>query len=192
MPPPPGIAGLSFFGSSATLGLGGDEQAGDGCRALQCRAHHLGRIDDALRHHVDVLARLRVETKAASIFLEDLAPEPAVRGRLQTTASWSRAVVVSVAEKAGMISSGVSRLRAPRPACRIGSPNRPSSSRPTGSGNSAPLPARPFGLGLRCTRGSLGADGFRGDPRKKAASGEGVSTAIRHDRREAGKGRPRY
>ena len=41
MPPPPGIAGFSFFGSSATLGLGGDEQAGDGCRALQCRAHHL-------------------------------------------------------------------------------------------------------------------------------------------------------
>ena len=29
--------------------LGGDQQAGDRCRALQRRAHHLGRVDDALR-----------------------------------------------------------------------------------------------------------------------------------------------
>src|SRR5215204_442395 len=54
-------------------GLGGDQEAGDGCRALQCCAHHLGRVDDALRHHVDVLAGLRVEAKAVGILLEDLA-----------------------------------------------------------------------------------------------------------------------
>jgi hypothetical protein len=40
-------------------GLGRDEQAGDRCRTLQCRAHHFGRIDDALRDEIAVLARLR-------------------------------------------------------------------------------------------------------------------------------------
>src|SRR6185312_4344706 len=54
-------------------GLGGDEQTCNRRGALQCRAHHLGRIDDAFRHQVDVLARLRVETKAVGILLEDLA-----------------------------------------------------------------------------------------------------------------------
>ena len=53
--------------------LGGDQQAGNGCGALQCCAHHLGRVDDALGHHVDVLAGLRVEAEAVGILLKDLA-----------------------------------------------------------------------------------------------------------------------
>src|ERR1700720_793981 len=54
-------------------GLRGDQQTGDGCGALQRCAHHLGRVDDALGHHVDVLARLRVEAEAVGVLLKDLA-----------------------------------------------------------------------------------------------------------------------
>ena len=54
-------------------GLGGDQEAGHGGCALQGRAHHLGRIDDALRHHVDVLARLGVVAVVVLILLQDLA-----------------------------------------------------------------------------------------------------------------------
>ena len=55
--------------------LGGDEQTCNGRGTLQCCAHHLGRIDDAFRYQVDVLARLRVETKAVGILFEDLADD---------------------------------------------------------------------------------------------------------------------
>ena len=42
--------------------------------AAPCNAaRRLGRVDDALGHHVDVLARLRVEAEAVGILLEDLA-----------------------------------------------------------------------------------------------------------------------
>src|SRR3984893_13073686 len=41
--------------------------------AAPCNAARLGRVDDALRHHVDVLARLRVEAEAVGILLKDLA-----------------------------------------------------------------------------------------------------------------------
>jgi len=54
-------------------GLGGDEQTRNRGRALQGRAHHLGRIDDAFRYHVDVFARLRVEAESVVIVLDNLA-----------------------------------------------------------------------------------------------------------------------
>ncbi len=55
-----------------------------------------------------------------------------------------------------------------------------------------PLSARPLAQNFAVRVSSRGADGFREDPRRKAASGEAVSTAIHHDRREAGKCRPRH
>src|SRR5207237_1353404 len=56
-------------------GLGGDQEAGDRGSVLQRGAHDLGRVDDALRHHVDVLARLRVEAVGILLLLEDLADD---------------------------------------------------------------------------------------------------------------------
>src|SRR5579883_1636499 len=53
--------------------LSRDQEAGNGGRVLQRGTHDLGRIDDALGHHVDVLARLRVEAEVVLILLEDLA-----------------------------------------------------------------------------------------------------------------------
>src|SRR5262245_50135284 len=66
MPPPgpPGMARLCFFGSSAT---------GDRGRTLQRRAHHFGRVDDALRDEIAVLARLCVIAVGVGVLLQDLA-----------------------------------------------------------------------------------------------------------------------
>jgi hypothetical protein len=41
-------------------GLSGNEETGDGGRILQCRAHDLGRIDDALFYEVAIFAGLGV------------------------------------------------------------------------------------------------------------------------------------
>src|SRR5215831_19799203 len=54
-------------------GLGRDEQAGDRGRTLQRRAHHFGRVDDALRDEIAVLARLRVIAVGVGVLLQDLA-----------------------------------------------------------------------------------------------------------------------
>src|SRR5262249_17321434 len=53
--------------------LGGDEQASHGSRVLQCGAHHLGRIDNAFRHQIAVVAGLGVEAEAVLIVLHVLA-----------------------------------------------------------------------------------------------------------------------
>src|SRR5580700_45321 len=55
--------------------LGGDEQARDRRRALQGLTHDLGRVDDALFHHVDVFAALGVEAERVVVVLEDLADD---------------------------------------------------------------------------------------------------------------------
>src|SRR5680860_98573 len=44
--------------------LGGEEQRSDGCRVLQSRARHLGRVEDALGDHVDVLTGGSVKAEA--------------------------------------------------------------------------------------------------------------------------------
>ena len=41
-------------------GFGGDEEARHRGRALECRTHHLRRVDDALRQEIPVFARLDV------------------------------------------------------------------------------------------------------------------------------------
>src|SRR6266480_5043636 len=54
-------------------GLGRDQQAGDRCRTLQCRAHHFGRVDDPLGDEIAVLPRLRVIAVGIGVLLQDLA-----------------------------------------------------------------------------------------------------------------------
>src|SRR5450830_469524 len=51
----------------------GDQQAGDRGRVLQGATHDLGRVDDALAHHVDVVAGLGVVAKVVLVLLQDLA-----------------------------------------------------------------------------------------------------------------------
>src|ERR1019366_2340468 len=51
----------------------GDQQAGDRGRVLQGATHDLGRVDDALAHHVDVVARLGVVAEVVLVLLQDLA-----------------------------------------------------------------------------------------------------------------------
>src|SRR5665647_3259382 len=53
--------------------LGGDQQPGNRCRALDRRTHDLGRVDDALADEIAVLAGLRVEAPVVLVLLEDLA-----------------------------------------------------------------------------------------------------------------------
>ena len=63
---------LRHFGDH---GLGGDQEAGHGGRALQGLTHDLGRVDDALLDHVDVFAVLGVEAEAVVLLLDDLADD---------------------------------------------------------------------------------------------------------------------
>src|SRR5262249_53881463 len=49
--------------------LGGDEEARHRRGVLDRGAYDLGRVDDALRHQIDVLAGLRVEAEAVLILL---------------------------------------------------------------------------------------------------------------------------
>src|SRR3569623_2778134 len=67
-----GVLLLRQFGNHR---LGGDQQARDRRRVLDRRAHDLGRVDDALGHHVPVLAALRVEAVRILILLDDLADD---------------------------------------------------------------------------------------------------------------------
>src|SRR5258708_24625150 len=55
--------------------LGGDEQASDRGGILQRHPHHLGRIDDAGLHHVDIFALLGVEAVIGALLLEQLADD---------------------------------------------------------------------------------------------------------------------
>src|SRR5436305_4587083 len=55
--------------------LGGDQQPGDGSGALQCQAHHLGRVDDAGLQHIDVGAALRVEALTGLALVQQLADD---------------------------------------------------------------------------------------------------------------------
>src|SRR5262249_36608633 len=63
---------LRHFGDH---GLGGDQEACDRGRVLQRSAHHLGRVDDALLHQVDIFAGLGVEAEAVILLLQDLADD---------------------------------------------------------------------------------------------------------------------
>lgn len=74
MPPPPGgmPIGASFLGCSATIALGGDEEAGNRRGILKSGADDLGWVDDARRHHVLVLFGLSVEAEGLGLVLEDL------------------------------------------------------------------------------------------------------------------------
>src|SRR5262249_2139831 len=53
--------------------LGGHEKAGDRGGVLECGAHHLGRIDDALLDHVDIVFGLGVEAECLRLVVHDLA-----------------------------------------------------------------------------------------------------------------------
>src|ERR1041385_214307 len=63
---------LRHFGNHR---LGGHEQARNRRGTLERLTHDLCRVDDALRHQVRVLTRLRVEAEAVLILLEDLADD---------------------------------------------------------------------------------------------------------------------
>src|SRR4051812_31175805 len=67
-------------------GLGGEEQRGDRRGVLQRRAGHLGRLDDAVGEHVDVLAGRGVEAvtrpEAEHLLRHDAALEAGVDGDL--------------------------------------------------------------------------------------------------------------
>ena len=54
-------------------GLSGNEETGDRGRILQCRAHDLGGIDDALLHEVAIFAGLGVVAEGIVALVEDLA-----------------------------------------------------------------------------------------------------------------------
>src|ERR1700734_2214074 len=49
------------------------QQAGHGRGILQRGAHDLGRVDDALGNHIDILFSLRIEAERLRLLLEDLA-----------------------------------------------------------------------------------------------------------------------
>src|SRR4051812_25854831 len=72
---------LRHFGNHR---LGGDEQGRDRRCVLQRGAHDLGRVDNALLHHVEVFAALCVEAVAVLILLQDLADDDrAVLARIE-------------------------------------------------------------------------------------------------------------
>src|SRR5262245_10955832 len=74
MPPPgpPGMVGLCFFGSSATMAS--VVMSRPATEAAPCSgAHYFGRVDDALRDEIAVLARLRVIAVGVGVLLQDLA-----------------------------------------------------------------------------------------------------------------------
>ena len=52
-------------------GFGCNEEARHRGRALECCAHHLGRVDDALRHQIPVLARLGIVAIGVVFLFED-------------------------------------------------------------------------------------------------------------------------
>jgi hypothetical protein len=81
MPPPPGIAGAGSFFGFGDHRLGGDEQAGDRGGVLQGGAHDLGRIDDALADHVDILFGLGVEAEGLDLFSRSCRPRSSLRRR---------------------------------------------------------------------------------------------------------------
>src|ERR1700737_95939 len=56
-------------------GFGGDQQRRNRSCVLDRRAHHLGRVDDALGDQVDVFAVLRVEPVGVLVLFEDLADD---------------------------------------------------------------------------------------------------------------------
>ena len=77
MPPMPpmvvaGMAGL-LLRRLGNAGFGRDHQAGNGGRILQCDAHDLGRVDDALLDHVAIFIGLRVVAERARSIVHDLA-----------------------------------------------------------------------------------------------------------------------
>jgi hypothetical protein len=61
---------LGHFGDHR---LRGNEQTRDGGGVLQCGPHDLGRVDDALRHQVAILAGLRVIAEGVGVLVQDLA-----------------------------------------------------------------------------------------------------------------------
>jgi hypothetical protein len=75
--PPPGIAGIpaSFFGFSATMASVVIRSPAIDRGVLQSRTHDLGRIDDALGEHVDVLAVLGVKAVGILILFKDFADD---------------------------------------------------------------------------------------------------------------------
>src|SRR5471030_2288141 len=67
-------AGTALLGRNfGNHGFGGDQEAGNRCRALDRRTHNLGRINHALADEISVLAGLRVVAPVVLILLEDLA-----------------------------------------------------------------------------------------------------------------------
>jgi hypothetical protein len=73
MPPPgpPGIAGLCFFGTSATIASVVMSNR-DGGGVLQCGPHDLGRVDDALRHQVCHTRRSARHSRGVGVLVQDL------------------------------------------------------------------------------------------------------------------------
>ena len=67
-PPPPGIAGASFFSSGISRDerLGGEQQRRDGRGVLQRRAHDLRGVDDAGLDQILVVVGERVEALSES------------------------------------------------------------------------------------------------------------------------------
>ena len=72
-PPPPGIAGLCFFGSSATIASVVISRPAMEAAPCSACAHHFGRVDDALRHQVAILAGLCVIAEGVGVLFQDLA-----------------------------------------------------------------------------------------------------------------------
>ena len=62
------LASLLSFWQLCHHRLGGDQEAGDRGRVLQCGAHYLGGIDDALCNEVRILAGLGVEAVIVLVF----------------------------------------------------------------------------------------------------------------------------
>ena len=69
------MAVVVLLGSVGYRRLSGDEKAGDGRRVLQCDAHDLGRIDDALLDHVAVLVVLRIVAERLPARFQHLADD---------------------------------------------------------------------------------------------------------------------
>ena len=69
-----GVA-AGFFGSSATIASVVTEQACHRSRILQRGPHHLGRVDDALLHEIDVVLGLGVKAESFRLVFEDLADD---------------------------------------------------------------------------------------------------------------------
>ncbi len=74
MPPmPPGIAGASFFGSSAIMASVVTSRRSNRSCVLKGGANDLDRVDDAHGDHVAIFAGLGVVAEVVLVLVEDLA-----------------------------------------------------------------------------------------------------------------------